>query len=232
MSDYPDWQTFPTAMASNLFTSPSQNLAPGHHVTAVLPVTSFSSLSVVVLPTAGAGQLIVNHWADAAGTISTDTDTLRYRVGGALVVRLPLRSAYVSIDLFVTSAVNLVASTWATLLNSASDRVSFPLPGQQAGVDNTVLNGGATDQWRMPAIVGGNATLAFLPGNTLAKLTVEVFTEDELGNAMYHLMFPVAPVNGIVQPLSLPSEVVLIQVVNTDGAAAHSYGVSLVWPPQ
>ena len=232
MSDYPDWQTFPTAMAGNLFPAASQTLPPGDHVTGPLPVTSFSSLSIVILPTAGACQVIVSHWADAAGTISTEVDTFRARVGGALVVRLPLRSAYVSIDIKVTSVAALVASTWATLLNSASDRVSFPVPGQQAGVDNTTMAGGQTDQWRMPAVVAGNATLAFLPGNTLAKITCEVFTEDELGNVMYHLMFPVAPVNGIMQPLSLPGEIVLIQIVNTDAATAHSYGVSLVCPPQ
>jgi hypothetical protein len=232
MSDYPDWQTFPTAMAGNLLTSASQTLTPGHHVTGVLPVTSFASLSIVIVPTAGACQVTVNHWADAAGTISTETDTFRARVGGALVVRLPLRSAYVSIDLFVTSAGNLVASTWATLLNSASDRVSFPVPGQQAGAENTVVNAGATDQWRMPAINAGAAVLAFLPGNTLAKLTVEVFTEDELGNVMYHLMWPVAPAAGITQALQLPGEIVVVQIVNTDGAAAHSYGVSLVCPAQ
>ena len=231
MSDYPDWQTFPTAMAGNLLTAASQNLAPGHHATPVIPVTSFASLSIVIVPTAGAAQVIVNHWSDAAGTVSADTDVFRCRVGGALVVRLPLRASYVSIDLFVTSGVNLAAATWATLLNSASERVSFPVPGQRAGVDNTVLNASATDQWRMPAINSGAATLAFLPGNTLAKLTVEVFTEDELGAQMYQLMFPVAPVNGIVQPLTLPGEITVVQVVNTDAGAAHSYGVSLVCPP-
>ena len=232
MTDYPDWQTFPVAMGANLFPSVAQTLAPGAHTSAVIPVTSFSSLSLVILPTAGAGQIIVNHWADALGTVSADTDTYRYRVGAPLVVRTPLRAAYVSITLNVTSAGALTASTWAILLAGTSDRVSFPVGGQQAGVDNTTLAGGATDQWRMPAICAGNSMLTFLPGNTLAKLTVEVFTEDELGNEMYHLMFPVAPVNGIMQPLVLPGEVTLVQVVNTDGANAHSYGVSLVCAPQ
>jgi hypothetical protein len=231
MSDYPDWQTFPTAMAGNLFTSASATIPPGSFSTPVIPVTSFSSLSIVIVPTAGAGTITVNHWADPAGTISADTDLYRYRVGGALVVRTPLRAAYVSLTLTITSPGSITASFWATLLNSASDHVSFPVPGQRAGNDNAVLAGGGTDQWRMPAINAGAATLAFLPGNTLAKLTVEVFTEDELGNIMYHLMYPVAPVNGIVQPLSMPGEITVVQVVNTDAANAHSYGVSLVCPP-
>lgn len=231
MTDYPDWQTFPVAMGTNLFTSPSGPIPPGTYPTAVIPVTSFSSLSVVIVPTAGAGTLTVNHWADAAGTISTESDTFRFRVGGALVVRTPLRSGYVSLTLAVTSPGNLTGSYWATLLASASEHVTFPVTGQQAGVDNTTIAAGATDQWRLPAICGGEALLSFLPGNTLSKLTVEVITEDELGNEMYHLMFPVAPAAGINQLLVLPGEVVVVQVVNTDGAAAHSYGVSLVCGP-
>jgi len=232
MPDYPDWQTFPNAMGVNLFTAVASNLAPGPHPTAVIPVTSYSSLSVVILPTAGAAKLTVSHWADAAGTVSTDTDTFRFRPGAALVMRCPLRSAYVSLTITVAGAVNLVASTWATLLASPSSGVSFPITGQQAGVDDTTLAAGATDQWRLPAVVAGNAMLAFLPGNTLGVVTVEVFVTDELDVEMYEVMFPVAPKAWFMQPLQLPGEITIVQVVNTDVANAHSYGVSLICPPQ
>src|SRR5690348_4905847 len=152
MNDYPDWQQFPTAMGGNLFPAVAQDLTPGAHPTPVVPVTSYSSLSVVISPTAGAGTLTVSHWADPAGTVSAESDTWRYRPGAALVMRTPLRAAYVSLTLTVTSPGNLTASTWASLLASASDRVSYPVTAQQAGVDNTVLDGGAVDQWRMPEI--------------------------------------------------------------------------------
>jgi hypothetical protein len=232
MTDYPDWQTFPNAMGVNLFPAVSQILAPGDHPTAVIPVTSYSSLSVVILPSAGAGRLTVSHWADAAGTVSAETDVFRFRPGAALVMRTPLRSAYVSLKIHASGAVNLVASTWATLLASTSNGISFPITGQQAGVDNTVLAGGATDQWRLPAVVAGNAMLAFLPGNTLGVVTVEVFVTDELDVEMYEVMFPSAPKALFMQPLQLPGEITIVQVVNTDGANAHSYGVSLICPPQ
>jgi hypothetical protein len=45
-------------------------------------------------------------------------------------------------------------------------------------------------------------------------------------------MFPVAPKALLMQPLQLPGEITIVQVVNTDGANAHSYGVSLICPPQ
>lgn len=232
MTDFPDWQQFPNAIASNLFTAANQTLTPGVHNGNVLPVSSFSSLGVVIQPSAGAGKLTVNHWIDAAGTMSAESDVFRFRVGAALVMRTPLRAPYVSLSLNVTSAGSLTANTWATLLSGASDRIAYPLPSQQAGIENTVLAGGAEDQWRLPAIVSGDAFLTFLPGNTLGVVTVEVIAEDELGNTLYHIMFPQAPTNFLNIPLSLTNDVIIVQVVNTDGANAHSYGVSLITPAQ
>jgi len=231
MSDYPDWQQFPTAMGGNLFPAVAQDLTPGAHATPVVPVTSYSSLSVVILPTAGAGQLTVSHWADPAGTVSAETDTWRYRPGAALVMRTPLRAAYVSLTLTVTSPGNLTASTWASLLASGSDRVSYPVTGQVANIDDRPLPGGAVDQWRMPAVVGGAAMLAFAPADALGKLQVEVYVTDELDNEMYMVMFPVAPAAPLMQPLQLPGEITVVQVTNTDPATPHTYGVTLLCPP-
>lgn len=232
MTDYQDWQSFPTAQAGNLFTNPTQNLATGNYPGPVVPVTSYSSLSAVIVPSAGAGQLIVSHWADAAGTIAAEADTFLFRPGANLIMRTPLRAPYVQLTLKATSVANLVASTFATLLASSSDRISYPVPGQQGGVDNTVLAAGAVDQWRMPAINSGSAMLGFLPGNTLAVLQVEVFATNELDVFAYHIMFPQKPAALLTQPLELPGQITVIQVTNTDGANAHSYGVSLICPPQ
>lgn len=232
MSDYPDWQTFPVAMAGNLFGAVSQVLTPGPHATPVIPVTSFSSLSVVIVPTAGAGTLTVSHWADPAGTVSAETDTWRFRPGAALVMRTPLRAAYVSLTLSVTSPGNLTASTWATLLASTSDRVSYPVSGQQAGVDTHAIAAGAVDEWRLPAVVAGPAMLAFKPYDTSGKVTVEVYTTDELDTEMYYVMFPVAPTVPLMQPLQLPGEITIVAVTNTDSATAHTYGVNLICPAQ
>ena len=232
MTDFPDWQQFPTAMGGNLFGAVSQNLAPGPHPTAVIPVTSYSSLSVVVAPAAGAGQLTVAHWADPAGTVSAETDTWRFRPGAALVMRTPLRAAYVSLTLTVTSPGNLTASTWASLLASTSDRVSYPVTGQVANIDSRPLAAGAFDQWRVPAIVAGPAMLAFKPADATGKLTVEVYTTSELDVEDYMIMFPVAPTVPLMQPLQLPGDITVVQVTNTDGVSAHTYGVTLTCPSQ
>lgn len=231
MTDYPDWQQFPNAIGPNLFPAASVNDPTGTYPGTVLAVSSYASLSVAIVPTAGAGKLIVQHWTDAAGTMSAETDTYRFRVGAALVVRLPLRATYVQLTLEVTSGANLVASTWAALLNSSSERVTFPVGGQQAGTYDTVIAASAVDQWRMPAINAGNAMLSFLPGNTLGVLQVEVIAQDELGNRLYEIMFPVLPTAIFNQPLQLPGEVTIVEITNTDAANAHSYGVSLICPP-
>lgn len=232
MTDFPDWQQFPSAVGANLWPVPDATLPPGTYSTGIVPATSFSSLSIVMTASAGAATITVNHWMDAGGTLTAESDMFRVRVGAALVVRTPVRAAFVEVIITVTSPGDMTGTFWTALLASSSDRVSFPVPGQQAGVENTVLAAGATDQWRMPAINSGAATLTFAPGNTLAKLSVEVYTEDENGNVMYHVMFPVSPSGTITQSLMLPGEVTVAQVVNTDASTAHSYGVSLICPPQ
>lgn len=232
VTDFPDWQSFPNAIGGNLFSTPTATLPPGTYDTPVVPVTSFSSLSAVIVPTAGAGQLVVAHWVDALGTIAAEADIFRYRPAAPLVVRTPLRASYVSLALVVTSPGDLTASFWATLLASSSDRVTYPVTGQQAGIDTRSLGAGAVDQWRMPGINSGQAMLAWAPADTSAKLTVEVFCTDENDNGLYHVMYPVATTAHLMQPLCLPGEITVVQVTNTDGVAAHSYGVSLICPPQ
>jgi len=231
MTDYPDWQNAPTAMSGNLFADSTATLPAGTYDTAVIPVTSFSSLSVAIVPTTGAGQLIVSHWVDAAGTIAADADLWRFRPGSPLVVRTPLRAAFVKLTVVVTSAADLTASFWATALASSSDRVSYPVPGQQAGTDHGTLAPGALDQWRMPALVAGPAMLAYSPADASGMLFVEVVATDELDNQLYHLLYAVNPISPLMQPLILPGDIILVQVFNVDGAASHDYAVSLACVP-
>lgn len=230
MTDYPDWQSFPSAQSGNLFSAISQTLAPGNYATAVLPATSFSSYSAVILPTSGAGRLVISHWADSAGTVSIATDTFIYAQGAALVVRGPLRGPYVQLTIQVTSAGNLVASTWATLLASSSSRITYPVATQQAGDESQTLSGGVQAQWRVPAIVSGPAMLLYFPGDATGKITVQVVATDELANVVYTIFPTAAPVANLVQPLQLPDKIVLMKITNTD-TVNHSYGVSLICPP-
>lgn len=230
MPDFPDWQAFPSAQGANLFTAVSQTLPPGTYTSVVMPVTSFSSLSAVINPSSGSGQLLVNHWADSAGTVSADTDTFLFTQGAALVVRTPLRSPYMSLTLKVTSAGNLVATTWATLLASSSARVTFPVPTQQAGDESQTLGGGVQAQWRIPAIVSGPGMLLYFPGDNSGKITVQVVATDELANVLYTVFPTTAPTANLVQPLQIPDKPILIKITNTD-TVNHSYGVSLIVPP-
>lgn len=180
-------------MGGNLFAAAQQNLAPGAYSTPVLPVTSYQSLSVIVAPTAGAGNLVVSHWTDPAGTISAEMDTFRFRVGAALVMRTPLRAPYLQLTLNVTSPGSMTATTWATPLASASDRISFPVAGQQAGNPLQSLGAGVIATWRVPAICAGPAMLMMNPADTSGKITFTVNAADELDNLLYPVMQAIAP---------------------------------------
>ena len=55
--NYPDGQTAATAQNGNYFTAVSQTLAPGTTTGTVKPCGSFSSLSLVIVPTAGTAKV-------------------------------------------------------------------------------------------------------------------------------------------------------------------------------
>src|SRR5487761_1674881 len=103
MTDFPDWQSFPNAQSDNLFTTFNQTLAPGTHSTAVLPALSWSSIMIAVVASAGAGQIQLNHYADAAATMQIDSDNWPFNANTALRARSPLRVMFIKNAIIVTT---------------------------------------------------------------------------------------------------------------------------------
>lgn len=232
MTDYPDWQAFPNAQSDNVFSSYTQTLTPGVHSTAVLPATNWASIIVIVGPSAGACQVTVNHFADAAGTQQIDSDTWPVNTTTFLIVRSPLRGRYVRIDVNVTSAGNLTAVTWANFLSTTSDRISFPVGQQNVSDFDRSLAANGTATYTPGEITAGYAQWYFKPYDTSGKLAVVLHAVDELGNPGQLLMDFGKPTAITPLLIVVPDLILQVEIQNTDTVSAHTYDFSLTIPPQ
>jgi len=232
MSDYPDWQTFPNAQSDNLFTAFNQTLTPGLHSTAVLPALSWSSIIIIVSPSAGAAQVQITHFADLAGTQAIDADSWPVNASTRLVVRTPLRGRYVRIDINVTSPGNLTSDTWANFLSATSDRISFPVSQQNlSDFDNTIAHS-TSNTYDIGEITAGMALFYFKPYDTTGKLSVELHGVDELGNPGQLIADFGKPTAIVQQLITVPDLILQVEVDNTDTVSSHTYDFSLTIPPQ
>lgn len=232
MTDYPDWQSFPNAQSDNLFPGFTQTLTPGVHPGTVLPALSWSSVIIIASPTAGAAKLTITHYADAAGTQAIDSDTWSINATTRIVVRTPLRGKYVRIDYNVTSAGNLTVENWANFLSASSDRVSFPVSSQNISDFDHVLAATGDITYNIGEICAGNALFYFKPYDTTGKLAVVIHSVDELGVTGELIADFGKPTALVQQLITVPDVILQVEVVNTDGAASHTYDFSLTIPPQ
>ncbi len=232
MTDYPDWQSFPNAQSDNLFAAFNATLAPGTYSTPVIPALSWSSVIIICGASAGAGQVQINYFVDAAATMQIDSDNWPFNASTQLRVRTPLRGKYIRIDIIVTSAVNMTGEFWANFLSASSERISFPVSQQNLSDYNRVLAASGTATYDIGEIVGGNAFFYIKPYDATGKLAVAMFVVDENGNPGQLICDFGNPTAILRQSLSIPDKIVRVEVDNTDGAASHTYDFSLTVPPQ
>lgn len=232
MTDYPDWQTFPNAQSDNLFATFTSTYSPGLQEGTLFPALSWSSLIVIVEPSAGAGQVQVSHFADAAATQVIDSDSWPVNGDTSLVVRTPLRGKYVRIDINVTSPGDMTTQHWANFLSASSDRISFPVSQQNLSAFDLVVAASATETATSGEICAGQALFYFTPYDTTGKLTVSIHAVDENGNSTQLIADFGAPKAIIQQVILVPDLIIQVEIDNTDATASHTCDFSLTVPPQ
>lgn len=232
MTDYPDWQTAASTQSANVFTTLVQTLAAGNHTFPVTPVFSFASLNMIVTPTAGAAKVTVTHWADAAGTQKIGSDTWDVNTATMLTVRVPLRGPYVQLSVNVTSAGSLTATLWGVLQTYQADRVSFPIEGQVIFEASNTLAANTQKTYTMQQICAGRTNWCFVPFDNAGKLGTYVQAVDELGNIICRVSDMGNPTAIVQLVIECPDAILQVFVINDDLAGPHSYGFSLIVPPQ
>ncbi len=229
---HPDYQNFAITKSDNLFSSFTTVIPPGTVNTAIIPVTSWSSLALNMRCSTGQAKITVTHFADLAGTLIIGSDTWFLRTTCKLNVITPLRGPFVQITTQVTGGVNLTVLQFCAFLSAPAQRISFPVGFQSAGVNVRALPASSSDFWNLPTICAGNASLIFAPSDALAKLHVRVGAFDETGTLLFYVAdfgFPAALIN---QSLQIPDVTIALEIDNIDAGGPHSYGSTLMVPPQ
>jgi len=232
MSDYQDWQSFPNAQSDNVFPAYNQVLAPGLHSTAILPAANWSSIIIIASPSAGAGQVQINYFADLAGTQQIDADTWPVNANTRLVVRTPLRGPYIRLDITVTSPGNLTAETWANFLSASSERISFPVSQQNISDFGVTLAHSTSNFYQSGEIAAGLALFYLKPYDTSGKLAAQIHAVDELGNPGQLIADFGTPTATVQQLIVVPDLILQVEIDNIDTVSSHKYDVSLTVPPQ
>jgi hypothetical protein len=229
---YPDFQAITATQSANLFGTFAQNLAPGTHTFGPVPVASWASMAINIRATAGACQVNVHHWADAAATQLIGGDSWPVRLTTKLTVITPLRGPYVSVDLTVTSGVNLNAAAWCGFQSQYVPRITFPVSAQVAFANGRALAASGEDFWDVPSICTGRAWIKFVPFDATGKLHLRVIAVNELGTFQYYVADFGFPTTVFNQLLEIPDVCCSVDVANTDAAGAHTYDVALIIPSQ
>lgn len=232
MTDYPDWQVSASTQSGNMFSLFSSSLPAGTYLTTIQPAYSWESLSLIVTASAGAAKITVIHYADPLGTQTIGTDTWSVNSATSLTVRLPVRGPYVQVKTTVTSGVNFVSTTWASFQTYAADRVSFPIEGQIIFESANTLGASATKTYTMPRTCAGSANWSYVPFDNSGALAVYVQAVDELGAIIARVSDRGNPTGNDNAILEVPDLIIQVVVQNTSAVTAHSYGFSLIVPPQ
>jgi hypothetical protein len=227
-----DWQQIVNTSSPNLLSGPGTVFPVGHNKTPVIPCANWGSITAEIRPTAGTGVLIINHWLDSAGTLSAGNDAWRVNTNTAVNVRSPLRATYVQLDTLVTSAGAMTADAQAFFQSTTADRLSFPVGFQGASDLAKTLAASASINYFPPFIASGRAWLWFNPNDASGKLSCVLYGSDEKGIAFEVLAKLVTTTPPIAQLLEVPDAPLILQVINGDGAAPHTFDISLTIPPQ
>lgn len=229
---HPDSQSIVNTNSANLLGGPGTAYPVGHTLSPVIPCASWGSLSVNFFPTAGQGQVFIRHWTDAAGTKTAGNDSWPVNSLTNLNVRSPLRANYVQLDINVTSAGPLTANAIATLQSTTADKLSFPVGFQGVHDQSKTLAASTSVNYNPAFIAAGRAYLFFQPQDTSGKLSCIVYEADQAGVAFGILAKLVTTAPPVSQLLEVPDTALIVQVINSDAAAAHTFDLSLVIPPQ
>ena len=228
---HPDWQTIVQSQTLNLFAALQPTYGTGNTDTPVIPTGNYGSIQCLCQATGAGMQLSVHTYTDAAGVNEFAVDTLLLRQGGVVQPRFPIRGPFIRLRIFNNSGGSAAALTWAQLVSTATPTMTFPITSAIAGENSRNLAASGTLTYALVVMKPGLANFHFKPADATGKLNVSVFTTDEFSNPVLDIATFTGLVAEVNTQLVLPARPVSMQVINTDGAAAHTYSISLICPP-
>jgi hypothetical protein len=225
---YPDFQRYPSAQSANLLPSYTVTHSPGTGQTGVKAVSSWAAVTLRYVSTAGFGQVSLVWYADSAGATEITRDTWLVSFSTGLFVTVPVKGPFVRLIFNNTGGTNWSVNQSLTGTNNAVPGVRYPVTGNALIDTNVPLLPSATSEEALPWIKGGAAVFAFRPADATGKLTPIVQQFNEAGTETGQVVNMSGATAPFVVSVALPDTPCGLRVINTDGAASHTYTASLI----
>lgn len=225
---YPDWQRYPNWQSSNILPSYTVNHSAGTGQTGIKAVSNWQAVILRYVSTANFGQVTLSWYADSAGATLITEDTWLVSADTGLFVTVPCKGPFVRVKFNNTSGGTWSVNQMLVGTNVASPGLVYPVTNNSIIQSNVSVGAGATANFFLPWIKEGFAVFCFKPATGVTQLTpiVQQYSESEGATGQIMNIGTGNTANGIT--VALPPTPCGIRVINTDGAAAHTFTTSLI----
>jgi hypothetical protein len=225
---HPDYQDYPVWRSGNLLPTFSDSLGAGTTTYGPFVMTHWSAVSVRAFVSSGNGVFKVNWWADQAMTQGLGAESFEISASTSLLTSLPVAGPYMSIAITAGPVTPLILNHWVMGSNNNPGRPIFPVVTDQVTALASSVPASTTFNLHPGWIVAGWSYLYFRPLDVTGKLSVEIDQIDKSGVTQARLYGPVLPTTQITQQFIAPGHPIQVQIINTDGAGAHSFDLNLL----
>lgn len=230
MPGFPDYQAYAVWRSSNLLNAYHQVLSQGDNLSGVQSMSQWRSAQVRVRgdsATTGNALVTLSWYDDTNKSHNLGSDDWPVNLATALDVLVPAKGPYCELNIHVVSAATFTAATQLVGTNIGSDKISYPNSENFINETGVTVAAGTNSDDVLPFVYGGLASVNFVPSDTAGKLTFIIGRYNGDGtfdDQVHNYGQPTAPVNDLIV---LPDAICGIHVINTDGAAPHTFGARL-----
>lgn len=224
---HPDWQSYANwrgmLFSEDAVTVPVTGTDFGLFVT-----TNFAGFYVNAVCATGNGELILTWYADTAGTEEIQVDSYPMAADTALEVIIPARGNAVDVFFDVQSVGAATLSLTMLPTNIAPTHTTFLTGPNYVSDLNVSVAHSVAHTVNVVPIVGGPAYLCFVPHDSAAKLTLDIFGLDNDGTKLVRVGNYNLPAVTVQQELIVPPLPLQYIVTNTDTVSAHVYDLGIM----
>jgi hypothetical protein len=226
---YPDYQSYAQWRGAVFQQNNAEAIPNTGKIHGPFAMYQWSAVHVRVSATVGYFRVRVRWWADAAGTISVGGDNCNMPNTAVLNVYVPSKGPYVTLEFDTVSAAGATAAVTFTPMNGATSRIYYPVTFNPLA--DATVSIAASGQLLIPqyTIHKGLATVNYVPGDANGKIHLTFITVNVDGTISQNLWDFGNPVASLFQQVVWPDVPVEITLVNTDGAAAHTFSLYVTY---
>lgn len=228
MPGHPDGQNYPIWRGPYFAAAAATHIDSTHPFMAQGLVTNFASLAIEVFCTIAAGVTVtLRWWTDSTKTIQIAQVTWILQQNQVMSVIVPALTNFAELDITTTDVAGGACTTAVAPTNTPVTNYEYQVVNNIISNFNFSVAASAVLVFPMPFIASGKGQFFFQDVNASGKLSFEIGIAGLTGGIIGGLVFNPAPVTQAYGELILPDRPVVLEVINTDGVAAHNAGYQL-----